>query len=110
MNRSKQTQRWNKEVRPATPASPAAPALRGIDFTMADFDKLSGVGIELRDADLFLRLLVDDAAVRPSWETFALLRVAHQRLGLALKLFESAQEEWTKRLKSTRVGRTTRGQ
>lgn len=90
------------------PPTKTAPPSIGIEFGMADFDRLSAVALDLRDADLFLRLLRDVAMGEdwPLWQTETLLDAAHEKFGSALKLFDSAHAEWKRRLGQARGRRS----
>lgn len=79
--------------------APLAPT--GIEFNLPDFDCLTAIHLDLRDADLFLRLC-HDVSPAPQWQAAALLDIAHQRLRSALEAFDHAHAEWNRRLQAKR--------
>lgn len=82
----------------------SAPPPHGIEFGMEDFDRLTTIHLDLRDAELYLRLRYE-AGAEAAWQAESLVDTAHARLGAALKLFEEAHSDWQRRLAPKRSRR-----
>jgi hypothetical protein len=69
-----------------------------VELQMQDFDRLTSIHLDLRDADLFLGLL-DDVAMEAPWKTYSVTAVAREKVASALAIFERMHGELRRRLR-----------